>query len=133
MKNGSRHLGSSMARKNKKNLDKEFTREQRYRKEIEKLKRENSRLRKLLARIDLEQHLNLKEAVLKKEKEDQVEKAIKKQNKEEQAWRCYQCHEGTLRLKIFEMRDGARYYRKCDSCPNRTKGKKYTPDVRGVK
>jgi len=121
-----------MARKNKKNLDKEFTREQRYLKENEKLKRENSRLRKLLSRIDLEQHLNLKESVLKQEKEDQIEKAIKKQNKEEQAWRCHQCNKGILRLKIFETRDGARYYRKCDNCPHRTTGKRYTSDVKGV-
>lgn len=110
----------------------EHTKDQAARKEIEKLKRENARLKKLIARINLEEHHNLKEEILRQEQENQIEKAIQNKKIAEEAWKCWDCKTGILRLKIFEVRDGARYFRKCDNCSRRTGGKKWTKDVVGV-
>ena len=121
-----------MGRKGNRNFDKEYTKEQKYRKELEKLKRENARLKKLIARINLEESANLKDEILRQERDNQIEITLKKQKQAEEAWRCWDCNEGILRLKIFEIHNGARYYRKCDHCSKRTSGKKYTKDVKGV-
>lgn len=112
--------------------DKEHTRLQRALKENEKLKRQISKLRKVIARIDLDRYENLREMILQHEEENQIEVAVQKKQKEAEKWKCFECGEGTMRMKIFETRAGARYYRKCDNCPNRTKAQNYTKDVEGV-
>lgn len=118
--------------KGNRNYDKEWTRGQKYKKENEKLKRENAQLRKIIDRLDLSQHKYIRDAIASKEKLDKTEE--KNTRTEEQAWQCWDCGKGVLRLKIFEIREGfSKYYRKCDCCPKRTKAKTLNSNVKGPK
>lgn len=95
--------------------EKEYDELQQLKHENKKLKRQNARLRKLLDRVDLGRYEEVKE-------EETVER--------DEAWRCFDCGKGTLRLKTFELRDGMRYYRECDVCEKRTKVQRYTKEVK---
>lgn len=110
--------------------DREHTRLQRALKENEKLKRQISKLRKVIARIDLDRYENLRDIILQQEN---VKADTEPKKAELERWKCFECNDGVLRLKVFENRAGIRYYRKCDNCSNRTKAQNYTKDVEGIK
>ena len=105
--------------------------------ELQKLKHENSRLRKSvrslrkqISRIDLDRYSNLKNLIdkhLEEEHVDVLEKQLKRQ------WECYKCGEGFLRLYTIARRDKTVYYRKCTECSNRTPIKPYTDKIEGIK
>lgn len=116
---------------------------------IRKLEHEISRLKSELKTYDRAFQKNL---VFLKEKTDEltVEELIKgaeqelslKQIKDdkkdrfaelERKWKCFQCHEGILRLIIVPGAETNRYFRKCSMCENRTGVKEYTEEVEGIK
>ena len=117
----------------KKESRSDFSSEQRLKKENEKLKRQISQLKKIISRIDIDQYKNLKEVIGKHESEDIRDQEIKDQQKQQDAWKCYDCIDGILRLRFFENRLGMKYYRQCDNCSKRTKAKNYHKDVKGIK
>ncbi len=43
---------------------------------------------------------------------------------------CHKCQEGQLQLIKYYKIEETWYFRKCSICPHRTRGKKYTPDVK---
>lgn len=98
----------------KRKLDQEYTKVDKLKHENKKLKKEVSRLRKILDRIDYE---HLAEAAVYHEitgKKLKVES-----NKKAKGKVCYKCGQAEMRLIIF----GNRHLWKCDCCDNRTKTK----------
>ncbi len=114
--------------KKRKYSSKEIDLLQRLKRENSVLKRQISRLRKQLERLDLEQYQNLRE-IEDKNKIEERELTLKQL---EEQWKCYQCAEGVMRLKLWNRRDGLKYQRMCDACGNRTKVKPYKDGVKGV-
>jgi hypothetical protein len=111
--------------------DKELDQLQKLKYENDKLKRENSRLRKLIQRGQADQEL-LHELMVQKDREEEVAQAEKIA---ENRWRCYQCAAGVMKIHLLQRLDGVFYYRCCSNaeCGHRTKLQKHTKDVQGVK
>lgn len=107
----------------------EFDALDRLKYENTKLKRENSRLRKLLDRIDREKFNNVMEVVQKQRKEDLAMDKKDKRDKLQEKWRCHSCGKGVLKPYIFDIRGKLRYYRSCTMCDFRTRMKDYTEEV----
>jgi hypothetical protein len=120
-----------MGRKNF-NREKEGTDFQKLKHENQRLKRQISALRKQIARIDIDRYYNLKEILEKHHQEDLDAYLAEEKEKTKKQWGCHSCNRGILKLKVFERRDGIFYFRKCDSCDNRTKTKKWHKDVEGI-
>jgi peptide deformylase len=76
---------------------------------------------------------NLREMVNKYDQEEAAEIIANDKKAEEQQWRCYECPEGVLKLHVYERLDGIFYVRKCNKCSNKTKMKKWTKEVKGIK
>ena len=122
---------------------KEHNRIQDFKYEIQQLKAENNALRKRLARIDLDEYGQLKKTIKKHQKQDpkQDQKQEKKQQpndileKLRQEWKCRDdgCG-GYLQIFLYNRANETYYFRKCSEmgCKNRTKSKKYTPEVKGI-
>ena len=107
---------------------------ERLKHENEKLKRQNSRLRKMIDRGDLDRNENVKELI---ESHDRLESEAQQANAKAQihkTWSCWDCRTGILRLKFLDRLDGSFYYRVCDGCRKRTKPQKYVSkdEVQGV-
>lgn len=98
---------------------------------LKKQAREISKLRKQISRFDLDRFQSFKEAL---DRIDEIEMEQTAKRKERQVskdkWRCWDCADGHLRLKIWDRLDGAHYQRVCDSCGKRTTMKKWTPEVK---
>lgn len=71
-----------------------------------------------------EQELSLKQ--IKNDKTDRFSELERK-------WKCFDCHEGILRLVIIPGGENNRYFRKCSMCTKRTEVKTYTEEVEGIK
>lgn len=112
---------------------KEYSREQRLISENKKIKVENARLRKQMARIDLDRHEYIKDVIethYQREEEQAGADIVEKLKKE---WSCNSCGSGHLEIFIYNRHDGTWYYRRCSNCPHRTKSQKYNPGkVRGI-
>lgn len=107
---------------------------------IQKLKRENellkkkiSKLRKQIARIDLDRYNNLKDLLEKCDEEGREERLRQEQQRHIEKWLCHKCENGLLKLVIITRKDGTFYFRKCNNCPNRTGTQKYHSKVEGIK
>lgn len=116
------------SRTNRKGL----SREQRLLQENAKLKREVGRLRKELARVDLDRYDSVKEAI-----DEYSHKLIPDTGKDvlekmKEAWSCRKCSGGYLEIFVFNKVGSTYYFRKCSSCDNRTKSQRYTPEVKGI-
>ena len=111
----------------------EFDKVDRLKKENQQLKRQLARLRKVLDRIDVERFNNLKEIVDKQRKEDEDFHNKEIQSVLERKWECHNCRDDVLRIIIVDRRDGVFYFRRCNSCGNRTKMQKYHDKVEGPK
>jgi rubrerythrin len=111
---------------------KEFTELDKLKKENKILKRQLSRLRKLLDRVDLENYQNLRELVEKQHKEDLEIDKLKQSNRIKQKWQCKKCFEDYLRTYILQKRNSTSYYRRCPTCGHRTKSKQYNKNVEVV-
>jgi hypothetical protein len=109
--------------------DKEYSRLQEALYENKRLKREIASIRKQLARLDLDRHDYVKNIIDEHyAREDQEETAEKMLRRLKEEWRCKNCQDGYLEINLY-MRAGETYYfRKCNTCENRTKGQKYSPD-----
>jgi hypothetical protein len=117
-----------------KRSDGEITREQRLIKENQALKRENGRLRKLLARVDLDKFSNVKETIEKNYREDEEQEGQNILDKLKEEWRCQIAGcEGYLEILLYNKLSNTWYYRQCTCCTNRTKSQKYDPkSVKGI-
>lgn len=113
----------------RRNGDKELDQLQRLKYENQKLKRENSRLRKLIQRGQADQEL-LHDLVQQKNEEEELART---QKIEENQWRCCDCNRGVLKIHTMPRRDGVFYWRICDNkdCKKHTKLQPFTKDVKG--
>lgn len=109
-----------------------YTREQRLIKENQQLKRQVSALRKQLARVDLDRYDTVKEIIelhYQDEKAQQGQEILENLKK---IWACKEC-DGHLEIKLYSKMGETWYFRQCNNCSNRTKGKKYdNKTVKGI-
>lgn len=110
--------------------DREIAKEQIFLKENKMLKRENSRLRKELARFSLNKYENVKEAIEEHGQDGTTQDLLNSLKKE---WACKNndCN-GYLEVILFNKLDVMYYFRKCNCCPNRTQSQKYNSNVKGI-
>jgi hypothetical protein len=113
---------------------KEFSREQKLIHENQRLKKQIGVLRKQLARIDLDRYSQVREIIEEHYQEDRAEEG---QNIMERLKKEWACHEGGctgyLEIILYNKINATWYYRKCSSCPHRTKSQKYDDSVKGIK
>jgi hypothetical protein len=112
--------------------DKELDKLQRIQRENEKLKRENVRLRKEISKLDTNHFEHLRDLV-DQQTAEAFEGPKSKRQEQKEKWECFECKEGTLKIIILNRRDGCHYFRKCSNCEHKTKIKKYTDQVEGIK
>lgn len=115
---------------------KEITREQKLIKENRQLKRELSHLRKQISRLDLEGLEAAKSMVFEQEEKDRfnenVGDAASSSEQLKKIWKCNKCDIGYLEITLYSKCGLTNYYRKCNNCDHRTKGKRYDETVRGI-
>jgi hypothetical protein len=110
-----------------------YTREQQLVQENRLLKRQVSSLRKQLARLDLDRYENIREAVEDHERNSGLSTTQDLLESLKQEWKCKkEACSGYLEIILFNKIDTTYYYRVCNSCSNRTKSQKYSPDVKGI-
>lgn len=105
------------------NREKEFTEIQRFKEENKKLKRQITQLRKIINKLDVERLETVKNILIE---EEINQKTI---NRVEEKWKCFVCQKGTLKMFTINRLDGLHYYRICNICANRTKLKKWKPNI----
>lgn len=115
------------------NRDKEWSEVQGLKAENRKLRRQISKLRKVIDRLDIERYQHLKDLLEAHEKEDNKQIYEQQQKNLEKRWECYECGEGILRIIIYNRPDGPHYQRRCDNCGQKTRVKPFHKDVEGVK
>jgi hypothetical protein len=99
---------------------------------VRKLKKENSSLRKQLARIDTQRFEHLEELVDQQAMEERQLDHKSKRQKLIEKWNCYKCEDGILKIIIINRPDGLHYFRRCNKCSNKTKLKRYSDEVEGI-
>jgi predicted nuclease with TOPRIM domain len=103
---------------------------------IQQLKAENSALRKRLARIKLDEYGQLKKTIKKHYKKEETQQGNDILDKVRQEWKCHEeACSGFLEIFIYTRLNEMYYFRKCSEsgCKNRTKAKKYDPQlVKGI-
>lgn len=113
-----------------------LTREQKLIKENKALKREIQKLRKALARNELNRYENVKEAVEDHERNLGLPTTQDLLESLKREWACKECNEGYLEIFLYNKLDQTWYYRTCSNAPtcnNRTKAQKYDPkEVKGI-
>lgn len=113
--------------------DKDFSREQKLINENKRLKRELSKIRKAMARLDLDRYDTIREMVQEHRTESQPEFGADFLENLKKIWLCNDCRNGYLEIILFNKINSTYYYRKCNNCPNRTKSQKYDPQkVKGI-
>ena len=121
-----------------KRSDKEFTREQRLIKENRQLKRELAHLRKEISKLDVDRLETVKEMVAAYQEAERLQENLGNPNSNieplKKEWACKEpgCS-GYLEITLYSKLGITNYYRKCNSCNNRTKGKRYdSSSVKGI-
>lgn len=99
----------------------DYSKEQRLRHEIKKLKRQNQALRKQLARVDLDRYTNIKDLIEKYDRMETDEARRDTEAKLNKKWECWECRQGVLMMVPLFRRDGQYYFRRCRNCGHRTK------------
>lgn len=118
--------------KSPKVFTKEHTELQKARQEIKVLRRQVSRFKKLLKKIDYERFENLSEVMEAQAKEEKgLEKKIKEIDVAER-WKCFDCEGDYLRIIVINRPDGPFYFRRCPSCGRKTKSKPLKNDTEGI-
>lgn len=112
------------------NNDKEESDLQKLKAENQTLKRQVSKLKKVINNIDMDHYSFVQDLLNSKDFNDTPIKNTKKEV--EKKWSCFKCEEGIMRLMTFSKMGELNYLRKCDCCDNRTKAQPYTEDVEGV-
>lgn len=107
-------------------------------KEIQRVKIENQKLRgqiaslrKQLSRIDIDRYTNLKEIIEAHDKQDKEFNKKQELKDLKDKWICHKCNEDHLKLIMIPRLDGLFYIRRCASCTNKTKMKRYVEGVEG--
>lgn len=119
-----------------KRSDKEYTREQRLLKENRQLKQELNHLRKQIARLDNSRFETLRQMVADAEETKRFDKNMNQINTNTESlkkdWACRKCKTGFLEIVLYSKLSETWYYRRCNACENRTKGKRYGEQVKGL-
>ena len=110
--------------------DSEHSVNQKLKFENQKLKKQISQLRKQLSRIDIDRYSHLRDIIEAQDNEDHDLEAELYMLKKE--WECHKCKNDHLRVVIVPRADGVFYLRRCPSCNNKTKLKRYTDSVAGI-
>jgi len=121
-----------MARSKRPKNDNELREIQRIKLENSKLRKQVASLRKQLSRVDIEQYQNVRELL---EAHDREDEALVQRNTLEdmkKKWECFECGTGVLNLVLISKAGTPHYFRKCDNCDKRTKLKKYKEDIAGT-
>jgi rubrerythrin len=121
-------MGKSHRPKN----DTELSEIRRLKLENQKLKKQMGKLRKQLSRIDIDRYSNLKDMIEAQAYEDDTFDAKVELEELKNKWICHSCKEDYLRVTIVPRADGTFYFRRCPSCLNKTKLKRYTDEVDGI-
>lgn len=109
--------------------DKEYSRLQQALHENGRLKREISKLRKQLARLDLDRHSYVKDIIDEHyAQEIQEETTGKMLERLKDEWKCHECHVGYLEISMYSKMGAPWYFRQCNNCPHRTKSQVYNPE-----
>lgn len=112
--------------------DGELRDNQRLKLENQKLKKQISSLRKQLSRIDIDRYQSLKDIIEAHDEQDEQFDTTIALDDLKHKWECHKCSRDYLRLVIVPRVDGTFYFRRCPTCMNKTKLKKYTEDVEGI-
>jgi len=112
--------------------DSEISKEKRISKENQDLKREISRLRKILSRVDLDRYEQVREIIEEHYADDRKNEGQEILDKMKQEWKCHDCAEGYLEITIFNKINESWYFRRCNCCAKRTKSQRYESSVRGI-
>lgn len=112
--------------------DGEIRDNQRLKLENQKLKKQISSLRKQLSRIDIDRYQSLKDIIENQAEEDNQFETDRALDDLKRKWECHVCAKDYLRLVVVPRQDGTFYFRRCPSCMNKTKLKRYTENVEGI-
>jgi hypothetical protein len=119
-----------------KRSDKIHTKEQKLLNDNKRLKQELSHLRKQIARLDNGRLDTLRQIAEDVEESQKFEEKINNINTDieslKKEWKCHKCQEGILEIVLYSKLGLSYYYRKCNSCNNRTQGKRYGESVKGI-
>lgn len=117
---------------------KELDQLQKVKKENQSLKKELSYLRKQISRLDLEGLESAKQMCFDHEEKQKLNEELGEPNSNlevlKKEWGCKEegCA-GFLEVTLYSKLGITHYYRKCNSCSNRTKGKRYdSSSVKGI-
>lgn len=115
---------------------KEVSREQKLIQENRILKRELSHIRKQIARLDGDRVETLRQMCADQEETKRFEEINPPVNLDnlKKDWACKQSEcLGFLEIVLYSKINQTYYYRQCNSCLNRTKGKRYdSKSVKGI-
>lgn len=112
---------------------KEWDEIQKLKSENKKLRKENNKLRKVISNVDMERYSFVQDLLVSLDYDEQNKDLKVIEENAEKKWKCYDCLEGLLRLIILFKSGEEFYFRKCDCCNKKTKLKKYTKNVVGLK
>jgi hypothetical protein len=116
--------------------DKEYTREQRLIKENRLLKRELGYLRKQISRLDLDKYETITKMCFDYEESERIQEELGDTSSTAESlkkdWSCHECSSGYLEIFLYSKLGETWYYRRCNGCSHRTKGKRYTAQVKGI-
>ena len=116
--------------------DKEYTREQRLSKENKQLKRELAHLRKQISRIDLDRYETVTKMCADYQESERFQENMAENtsgvDQLKKTWACNECQVGWLEITLYSKLGETYYFRKCISCNHRTKGKRYSAEIKGI-
>jgi len=108
------------------------TREQRLSYENQQLKKQVSKLRKQLARIDLDRYEMVKDMIQEHYQDDRAAQGQEILDDLKKHWKCKVCNEGYLEIILYSKTGSTWYFRRCNSCDHRTKSQEYSENVKGI-
>ena len=115
---------------------KEYTKEQRLLKENKQLKKELGHLRKQIARIDLDQYETVTQMCSDYQESERFQENMAENTSSadqlKKTWACVECQAGWLEITLYSKLGETFYFRKCVNCNHRTKGKRYSAEVKGI-
>lgn len=112
--------------------DGEIRENKRLKMENQKLRKQISSLRKQMNRIDIDRYQSLKNIIEAQDIEDETFDAKFALEDLKKKWECHKCARDFLRLVVVPRIDGMFYFRRCPTCMNKTKLKKYNDNVEGI-
>lgn len=117
----------------KSSKDKELKETQRLKREVQMLRKQISSLRKQLSRIDVDRYQNVCELLQAHDRQEEEAQNINKLEDLRKKWECFECEGGFLKLVLITKVGEPFYFRRCSNCGKKTRLKKYTDDVEGIR